>query len=190
MVKRLCKECKEYHDKEKMIKVPLGWFCTFEHAIKYANRKSEERKERDIKARHRKKKQELKSLTVLKREAQTSVNSYIRARDYGKPCISCGNLPGQKRGGTMDAGHYRSVGAAPHLRYNLLNIHAQCVRCNRDLSGNTVEYRKRLIERIGIDKVEKIESDNEQKKYTREYLERLTKIFRRKARNESRRKNI
>jgi hypothetical protein len=91
-------------------------------------------------------------------------------------------MPSDKLGGSFDAGHYRSRGSASHLRFNLLNIHKQCVKCNRFKSGNAVDYRIELIKRIGLENVEKLESDNKPRKFTIEYLKRLKKIFNKRAR--------
>lgn len=117
-------------------------------------------------------------------EAQTAVNKVARLRDLlaGHGCISCGARPQQKFGGTMDAGHYRSVGSAAHMRYFLPQINAQCTRCNRELGGSAVNYRKGLIERIGINRVEEIESMQWTAKWSVEYLQRLKKVMQKKAR--------
>ena len=58
-----------------------------------------------------------------------------------------------------------------------MNCHSQCVKCNRYLSGNVVEYRKGLIEKIGADRVLQLENDNSQLKFTIEYLKRVKKLF-------------
>ncbi|VEB00995.1 bacteriophage Lambda NinG protein [Klebsiella pneumoniae] len=68
-------------------------------------------------------------------------------------------------GSAIDASHYRSRGAASHLKFNVFNVHSACTRCNRQLSGNAVEYRIRLIERIGLDRVERLETDNEPRRF-------------------------
>lgn len=117
-------------------------------------------------------------------EAQAAVNKVARLRDLlaGHGCISCGARPQQKFGGTMDAGHYRSVGSAAHMRYFLPQINAQCTRCNRELGGSAVNYRKGLIERIGINRVEEIESMQWTAKWSVDYLQRLKKVMNRKAR--------
>jgi hypothetical protein len=117
-------------------------------------------------------------------EAQAAVNKVARLRDLlaGHGCISCGAKPEQKFGGTFDAGHYRSVGSAPHMRYYLPAIRGQCVRCNRDLGGSAVNFRKGLIDRIGIARVEEIESMHWTAKWSVEYLQRLKKVMQKKAR--------
>lgn len=81
----------------------------------------------------------------------------------------------------MDCSHYRSVGAAPHLRFNLHNAAAACVKCNRYLGGNIAALRVGLIERIGLEKVEAVEADNNVRKFDIEYLKRVKRIFTKKA---------
>jgi len=117
----------------------------------------------------------------LVKRAQTAFNAYIRARDAGKPCISC-DKPLDGGPNTFDAGHYRSVGSAPHMRFVEDNVHGQCKKCNCHLSGNAVEYRKRLMERIGLERLEQLESDNVLRKYTKEGLEQISKHYRAEAR--------
>lgn len=121
--------------------------------------------------------------------AQRDFNAYIRERDYGLPCICCNGLPhhGQLQllstlGGEWDAGHYRSRGAAPHLRFDERNVHAQLKRCNRYKDGNIVEYRIGLIKRIGLEAVEALECDQEPRKYTIDDLIALAKEYRKKRR--------
>jgi len=117
-------------------------------------------------------------------EAQAAVNKVARLRDQlaGHGCISCGGRPKQKYGGTMDAGHFRSVGSAAHMRFFLPNISAQCTRCNRDRGGMHSDYRVGLIERIGIERVEEIESMQGTAKWDIDYLKRLKKVMQKKAR--------
>ena len=71
-------------------------------------------------------------------------------------------------------------GSAPHLRFIQNQVHKQCVKCNRFLSGNVAEYRKGLIRKIGIDKVMEIESDNKERRFDIEYLQRIKTIFTKK----------
>ena len=113
----------------------------------------------------------------LTKKAQTAFNAFIRARDAGKPCISCGT-PLSNEPNTYDAGHYRSVGSAPNMRFVEENCHGQCKHCNNYLAGNHVEYRQRLVERIGLQAVESIERDNTVRKYSHEGLIELAKYYR------------
>mgnify|MGYP001585692893 CR=1 FL=1 len=100
----------------------------------------------------------LKSRGDHTRECQQAFNEYIRWRDQvaGHACISSGR-PLDWSGNAVDAGHYRSVGSAPHLRFDDRNCHAQSKADNRFLSGNVVDYRIGLIERIGLEAVEALE---------------------------------
>ena len=109
-------------------------------------------------------------------EAQRAFNTYIRTRDAGKPCICCGKP--QKAhdsisGHNVDAGHYRSVGSAPHLRFVENNCHAQLVACNRWGAGRAVDYRLGLIARIGLEAVEALEADQTPRKYTVDELKAI-----------------
>lgn len=103
---------------------------------------------------------------------QRKFNEWCRLRDKGLPCISCGITYGK-----MEAGHYRSRGAAPELRFEPLNVHSQCSQCNNSKSGNIGPYRIGLIRKIGIEKVEWLEGPHEPKKYTIEDLQELRKHY-------------
>jgi hypothetical protein len=70
--------------------------------------------------------------------------------------------------GKFDAGHYRTVKAASQLRFNEDNCHGQSVHDNQHLSGNVVEYRINLCKRIGEDRVQALENNNEFKRWTKE----------------------
>lgn len=132
---------------------------------------------REIKVR----KEKLKSRADHLREAQIVVNEYVRLRDAHLPCISCDSTPNDgdlMTGSRWDAGHYRSVGACPELRFELLNIHRQCVKCNRNLSGNTVEYRIRLVQRIGAEKVVWLEGLHPACKYTVDEIKAIKAKYR------------
>lgn len=106
---------------------------------------------------------------------QKIFNTYIRFRDQYEPCISCGKTLVQK----YDAGHYFNAGGHPALRFDEDNVHGQCVRCNRDLHGNLIEYRDGLMQRIGIDLLTALESrKNEVRKYTITEVKELIKEYR------------
>jgi predicted nucleic acid-binding Zn ribbon protein len=111
------------------------------------------------------------------KKAQEMFNKYIRLRDKGQPCISCGRW----HAGQIHAGHYRSVGAAPQLRFNEDNTSSQCMPCNAHKSGNAVEYRINLVKKIGVERVEALERDNEPKKYTLEEIKEIQKKYKAKC---------
>jgi len=133
---------------------------------------------RDIKVR----KEKLKSRGEHMREAQQAFNEYVRTRDQaaGHLCISSGN-PLDWSGNAVDAGHYRSVGSAPHLRFDERNCHAQSKQDNRFLSGNAVDYRIGLIERIGQEAVDALEADQSVRKYSVEQIKGIKTYYRAKT---------
>lgn len=91
-----------------------------------------------------------RSKKIAKLDALFSI--FIRRRDctpYGR-CVSCGKVITFE---TCDAGHFY-VRSIMSLRYDEDNVNAQCRHCNRFLEGLAMEYKTRLIEKIGEKKVE------------------------------------
>ncbi|MCT8948420.1 recombination protein NinG [Pseudomonas iridis] len=167
---------------------PFQTWCSPDCAVVIIRQRQEkqrksfaQRERREIKVR----KDKLKSRADHLREAQAAVNEYVRLRDAHLPCISCDSMPNDNdlmTGSRWDAGHYRSVGACPELRFEPLNIHRQCVKCNRNLSGNAVEYRIRLVLRIGAETVAWLEGPHEPRKYTVEEIKTIKAEYRAKTR--------
>ena len=128
------------------------------------------------------KKQRLKTRSDYVKDCQKAFNYLVRARDAGKPCICCQKPLGEVSiGGGFDCGHYRSVGSAPHLRFNLDNAHGQRKQCNRYGAGRAVDYRIGLINRIGIDRVEALEANNDAAKWSIDDLVQMTNEFKQMA---------
>lgn len=177
----------EYIPRSSLQKVCHNYKC----AIAYNKKRDEKnasrnkrKQERLQKSELKQRKDRLKTASQWNKEAQAAVNKFIYWRDYGRPCIACGRpLNYGVRGGAVDSSHYRSRGAAPWLRFNVFNNHSGCVRCNRELSGNLIPYRLNLIEKIGLQRVERIEHDNTVRKFSIEYLKRVKAIFTRRARH-------
>ena len=93
------------------------------------------------------------SLSKLMHSTKILVHSYIRERDKGKSCISCG-AEWQTR---FQAGHRYDVKQHNGIRFDLENIHGQCEQCNTYKEGNYAEYHLRLPNRIGIESYQKLE---------------------------------
>jgi len=88
--------------------------------------------------------------------AQKVFNTFIRMRDKDEPCISCGTM---KQNLKYDAGHFLPT-TYSYLRFNEDNVHKQCSNnCNKNKHGNLAEYRPRLINKIGLKRVEQLEAD-------------------------------
>jgi DNA repair exonuclease SbcCD ATPase subunit len=135
--------------------------CQVTYATAHALKSQEKRKKQERKE-LREAKQRIKSRAEWLKEAQSAVNKYIRLRDADQPCISCSRF----HSGQYHAGHYRTVGSCPELRFEEYNIHKQCSACNNHLSGNIINYRINLIRKIGLEKVEWLEGKHEPKHYT------------------------
>lgn len=174
-----CKACGKSFTPSKQFQVACDFKCAIIHSKNLAKNNLAKKKRKETKIAREK----LKTRHKWLKEAQSSFNAFIRERDKDLPCISCGIEYGENKfGGNMDCGHYRSIGSAPHLRFNTCNAHKQCVKCNRYLSSNAVEYRKGLINKIGSERVDSLECLNFSKKYDIDYLKRVKYIFNKKTR--------
>jgi hypothetical protein len=170
-----CKHCGTEYTKVR----PLQKVCGIECAKSLALLKSfDDRKKAEAKT-LKERKEAILTRSDWMKKAQVAFNQFIRARDANQPCISCGvPLAREALGGSFDCGHYRSVGSAPHLRFHEDNAHGQCKKCNLYLSGNAVEYRRGLFTRIGLTRLDSLESDQVLRKYTSEGLKTLTAEYR------------
>lgn len=204
--KKKCTGCGKRFTPDSMISFPAGVFHSIDCATTYAQNKIEQAKKRRIakakkderlrRSEKRKAREAIKTISQLKKEAQASFNKYIRIRDYNLGCCSCckskqtvESEQGWKVGGCWDAGHFKTRGAKPQLRFNLFNVHKQCKPCNAgggkfSAKAATVdeEYRIKLIEKIGEKRVIELENNNDIVKFDREYLIRIKKIFNKKYR--------
>jgi hypothetical protein len=170
MKDKSCKHCGGCFTPVRPLQAVCGPMCA-SRLVKAAKKEEAER----TKAR----KKAIKSRQKWLSEAQAIVNKYARLRDRNLPCCSC------DRPATWDgqwhASHFRSVGAASAVRFNLWNIHKGCSICNNHKSGNLEGYRPRILERIGQEKVDWLIGQNQLTRYDIEYLERLINVFRKKV---------
>lgn len=185
MLSSKCKHCGvRWTPEEKARRIRLHndciapWTAAFQEKQKrkaVAERKAKIKVERAV---DRKKRESLKRIPDLIADAQYHFNAFIRERDRqaGHPCISSGRALNWS-GNAVDAGHYRSTGAASHLRFNEDNCHAQSKHDNKWLAGNAVDYRIALIARIGLERVQALEADNTPKKWTRDELIAIKKQY-------------
>ncbi|MBG3131782.1 recombination protein NinG [Proteus mirabilis] len=184
--RRRCKICREwFHPKYSNI-----WWCCPEHgaelAIRRINKEKEkvlekrkkEQREKEVKAKDKLKARKLavKPLSYFTKQAQAAFNAFIRERDKDESCISCGRNTGAK----MNAGHYRTVGANPELRFDEDNCNIQCEHCNSYRSGNIEQYTPRLIEKIGQERFDRLMGPHELPKWKREDYERIRDHYRAK----------
>lgn len=147
--------------------------------------KQKSKQQRQERAQDKVKREAMKTYPQLVAEAQREFNAFIRLRDSAKPCICCGRTSDKTflTGSDWDAGHYRSTGSAPHLRFHEDNVHRQLVGCNRFGAGRAVDYRIGLIARIGLLRVEALEADNTPRKWTHDELREIRDAYRRRVRD-------
>jgi hypothetical protein len=123
-------------------------------------------------------KDKIKTKAQWAKEAQQAFNRFIRARDADKGCICCNN---KHYSGQYHAGHWLSVGSHPELRFNEDNCHKQKSSCNSYKSGNQINYRKYLIKKIGLERVEALEGPHEPNHYDIDDLQIIKRCYNRKA---------
>lgn len=176
-----------------MVKVPAGVFCCIGHATEWAvnaRQKAQDRIKRqkacDDKAKKKASRERdlerlksVQNISFFHKKAQAAFNAFIRERDKGNPCISCGKPDNGHH--QRHASHYRSVGACSALRYDERNVNASCSVCNNHLSGNVASYRIWLVEQFGIEIVEWIDSQPKSFKWNREQLESIEAVYKEKT---------
>jgi len=173
---RECRQCKSAFTPWSTLTVVCSPKCAIAYGEAKAQRREATARRKLKQYRNQQKKDFLaKDRSHQLRLTQAAFNAWIRARDHYQPCISCDSSKG-----LMHAGHYRSVGAAPEIRFHPRNAHKQCAQCNSSgmKSGNVVEYRIRLVRRIGVDLVEWIEGPHEPVRWTCEELMMIRGAYR------------
>jgi hypothetical protein len=156
-----CKQCKKNFDQWNSLQKA----CSPECALKLTRVEAERRKRKDLKLRR----EVLKTANYHKKELESIFNKWVRLTDADQPCISCQ----RHHSGQYHAGHYRSKGSTPELRFEPDNVHKQCAPCNNHLSGNLISYRVNLVKKIGVERVAWIEGKHDPKKYTIEQIKQL-----------------
>lgn len=150
--------------------------CSLGCSVAYLEDKKKKQKKESAKAWVKEKrtiKQRLKTHSDHLKDLQRIFNRYIRLRDKDEPCISCKTTVSE----VWDAGHFRAVGSHPELRFEELNVHKQCRKCNGYWGGNLIDYRINLIDKIGLLKVEWLEGKHKPTKLTIPEIESLKKLY-------------
>jgi len=107
----------------------------------------------------------------LKDNAWQTFSKYIRTRD--KRCFTC-------KGGSENAGHFHHN----CLDFDEENIHGQCVRCNKYLSGNLSVYAINLLRLLGKRKFDALTIRHyrsmKSQKYDEKYYEDIIEKYKKK----------
>jgi len=176
-----CKVCKQHFQPLR----PLQVACSASCALELARERVAKSKELVAKAEKKVIKAKLEGMKTRSqwlKECQTLVNKYVRLRDIkrGLGCVSCGAPYREGYGGAFDAGHLRSVGSAPHLRFLTTQISLQCAKCNRWGGGRAFEFRAEMVRRNGQGWMDRLEGMNGRADFTIDYLKRLKAIVQKK----------
>lgn len=153
-------ECKQWFIPEKDFQHGCCPECQYQVAlIKLAEKRKKDQqaaaaKKREQLQRDKEERQALRARKIALRTRkdwfnilQDEVNRYVKLRDRDEPCCTCGTRNPLIK---YDAGHYRTRGSCPELRFELTNIHKQCsVNCNQHGSGKRVEYQGFLRDKYG-----------------------------------------
>ncbi|MGF6837038.1 hypothetical protein QF001_000905 [Paraburkholderia youngii] len=172
-----CAQCKTVFTPSRSMQKVCGPLCAAAWAKKVAEQKAA-RAKKDERKSLREALEKAKTRGTHLKELQAAFNQWIRLRDAGQPCIACG----RHHQGQLHAGHYRSVGSCPELRFEPDNCHLQCAPCNTHLSGNLIPYRVNLVRKIGLARVEWLEGPHAPKKLTVAEIQEMKAFYRAEVR--------
>lgn len=184
--RRKCTVCREWFYPARSEQYVCSYECACVHG-KAANdaakaekqRKEKKRRMEQEKAdrkRQAERRQAVKPLRYFIKQAQHAFNEFIRYRDRHLTCVSCD----RHHEGQYHAGHFRTTGANPELRFNEDNCHKQCSVCNNHLSGNLTAYRPALIAKIGQARFDALMGPHALPKWTRDDYIRIRDEYRAK----------
>ncbi|KAB8150996.1 recombination protein NinG [Raoultella ornithinolytica] len=187
--RRKCTVCREWFHPVRAEQYVCSYECACIHG-KAANDSAKAEKQRKEKKRRleeekadRQRQTErriaVKPLSYFIKQAQHAFNEFIRYRDRDLPCISCG----RHHDGQYHAGHFRTTGASPELRFDEDNCHKQCSACNNHLSGNLTAYRPALIAKIGHARFDALMGPHALPKLTKDDYIRIRDEYRAKLRD-------
>lgn len=92
----------------------------------------------------------MKSRKKVIEKLDIAFSQYIRLKDADMgeaTCVTCGVTKHWKE---MQAGHYESRGHYA-TRWDVQNVHVQCVGCNVFKKGNYTQYARYMVRRYGDD---------------------------------------
>jgi len=165
-----CKNCKQPFEPIRF----LQKYCLNDECVRVWVESEKTKQWKKTKA---KMKNDLLTIQDYIKLAQQTFNKYINLRDKKLPCISCG----KPITGRVNASHYFNANNHWNVRFNEFNVHSSCITCNQYLSGNLIEYRKGLINKIGEEQLTLLELEaNKTRKFTIEELKEIINTYKKK----------
>ena len=119
-----------------------------------------------------------KGLASLLTNVKNTCHTFVKLRDKGKPCISCGTPFNSE----FQAGHYYKAENFSTIKFHEDNIHGQCEQCNLRLEGNLNNYELNLPNRIGEERFKELKrlagiDKKVDHKWDRELLKSIRKLY-------------
>ena len=154
---------------------PMARACSVPCAMTIGRAKTAAKAAKVEKAKDKVTREKLKKKSAWEEECRAIVQKIARIRDRNDGCISC-HLPANW-GGQWHGSHFRSHGAASAVQFHLWNIHKSCSSCNRDKGGNIIDYRPRLIAKIGQERVDWLMAQNKTVRLDVDYYKRFKAVM-------------
>jgi len=102
-------------------------------------------------------------------------------------CFICGTPSYWKY---LDDGHYIDR-ENKSTRYHVDNSRPCCIKCNRFCDGNLSEYRLKLIDEIGLERVEELERlGKQERKWSQSEMREQIEFYKQKAKELAKKKGI
>jgi hypothetical protein len=146
----------------------------------FREKERKKREEKIAKLKERKKKRKEKdhnSYRYLRKIAWDIFSKFIRIKGSDEngmtECYTCGEKLHWKK---LQAGHFHHS----KLDFDERNIHKQCVRCNKWLSGNLAIYATKLALELGVTGMKKLLLDANTTIYSIQDLREIIKIYQQK----------
>ena len=174
---RKCKHCGNKYTPYNSLQKACSPLCALE-----VGREARKLKEaREAKDKLKAQKEALKPRGEFLKEAQASVNRYVRFRDRHDNCINCGEFVAWD-GNVSDAAHFYGRGGHPAMRFDLRNISKSCKKCNKHQDKWIAFYQDNLIDKIGLERFNQLKADRQywdktKRNFDIKYLKRIKKIF-------------
>ncbi|MDB5822204.1 MAG: protein ninG [Herminiimonas sp.] len=163
-----CAICPDQFTVQRMGQKVCGPMCAIRHAA-LAKAKAQKAEAALTRAQL----QDLQKPHYWAKRAEKHCNAFIRLRDQGDPCISCGTYDAPE----WHAGHCYTVAARPDIRYHEDNIHLQCPSCNTYKGGMVGDYKVRVASKIGQERLDALAYVNPAYKKTREYYQSVEAFY-------------
>ena len=96
------------------------------------------------------------SRSQLVKRLDSVFSQYVRLRDDGNGCVTCGDKKPWKE---MQACHFYTRGRQA-TRWHESNVFSGCYRCNVLLKGNYINYTRYMIDRFGREFVDQLEYES------------------------------